>query len=151
MQGRRRARERQTDRQTRKTEIQRKGRIGRDGRERRRKREKAEGRRERKDGEKGEGREGREKEVTLQFSYTMKARKVTFKKKIKTASQKRIKKKRNKKGTPQSINLSKCFLMKLESLQGGIAQWNSLESQFLATQADCSGAVYLKGSPSKSR
>lgn len=29
---------------------------------------------ERKDGEKGEGREGREKEVTLQFSYTMKAR-----------------------------------------------------------------------------
>lgn len=53
VQGRRRARERQTDRQMRKTEIQRKGRIGRDGRERRRKREKAEGRRERKDGEKG--------------------------------------------------------------------------------------------------
>lgn len=60
MQGRRRARERQTDRQMRKTEIQRKGRIGRDGRERRRKREKAEGRREKRWRERG--RKGGERE-----------------------------------------------------------------------------------------
>lgn len=55
---------------------------------------------ERKEG-KGEGREGREKEVTLQFSYTMKARNVTFKKKIKTTSQKRIKKREIKKEPPR--------------------------------------------------